>query len=153
MSSNKGTHREYSLNLPSRQDQIERVEELTDRVSKEMNFSEAERDKIAIAVTEAVNNAILHGNKLDPAKNVFIHISSNERSVTFSIRDQGSGFDPDSLPDPLDPQNLLKESGRGIFILKSLMDEVTFDFSDSGTEIVMVKYRNETDEQTSEQDD
>jgi len=135
MSSNKGTHREYSLNLPSRQDQIERVEELTDRVSKEMNFSEAERDKIAIAVTEAVNNAILHGNKLDPAKNVFIHITSN-----------------DTLPDPLDPQNLLKESGRGIFILKSLMDEVTFDFSDSGTEIVMVKYRNETDEQASGQD-
>ncbi len=141
MSSDKDTHREYSLDLPSRQDQVERVEKLADKISKEMKFPEPERDKIAIAVTEAVNNAILHGNKLDPSKKVSIQIRVNEKSITFIVRDQGSGFDPDSLPDPLDPQNLLKESGRGIFILKSLMDEVSFDFSDDGTQITMVKYK------------
>jgi serine/threonine-protein kinase RsbW len=94
---------------------------------------------MAIAVTEAVNNAIKHGNKADPKKKVRIHFELFDDSIVVKVADEGRGFDPDRLRDPLDPENILRESGRGIFILRALMDDVSFCFSDSGTEVTLVK--------------
>lgn len=131
--------KEYKLVLSSEIENVEKVEELTERITKRMNFPEDERDSIAIAVTEAVNNAIIHGNKQDPAKSVYLYISVKSKFLKFVIEDEGSGFNPDQVPDPLAPDNLLKESGRGIFILKSLMDEVQFEFSDKGTKLTLIK--------------
>lgn len=76
-----------------------------------------------------------------PKKNVYIEMLSIENGVQIIVRDEGSGFDPDAVPNPLAPENLLKESGRGIFILKSLMDQVEFDFSHGGTQVTMVKFK------------
>ncbi|MFQ5640858.1 MAG: ATP-binding protein [bacterium] len=129
------------MTIPSNLDNIEAVEKLAERAAEYMKFREAERDNLAIAVTEAVNNAILHGNKKNPDKKVWIKFTFEKSRLLVSIRDEGKGFNPDKLSDPLAPENLLKESGRGIFILSTLMDDVKFSFAKGGTEIKMVKER------------
>ena len=129
----------FELTIPSSLEQIEAVEELAENAADQMGFSEDERDSLAIAVTEAVNNAILHGNGQDASKKVRIKFLFQESQLTVRIKDEGVGFNPDQVSDPLAPENLLKESGRGIFILSSLMDDVRFEFHDDGTEIILVK--------------
>ncbi len=141
MKAKNSKSREYNLVVASRVESVEKVEELTDKITKSLKFNDRARDSIAIAVTEAVNNAIIHGNKLDPNKSVYVDIIASDERIQITVRDEGDGFNPDEVPNPLAPENLLKESGRGIFILKSLMDEVTFDFSKGGTEVTMVKYK------------
>ncbi|MDQ7054563.1 MAG: ATP-binding protein [candidate division KSB1 bacterium] len=86
--------REYNLVVASRIESVEKVEELTDKITKSMKFSEGARDSIAIAVTEAVNNAIIHGNKLDPNKSVYVDIVTSEEGIKIIVRDEGDGFNP-----------------------------------------------------------
>jgi serine/threonine-protein kinase RsbW len=115
------------LNFPSTQENLLIVEKLIDDVCNKYQVDEDYYGNILIAVTEAVNNAINHGNKLNPDKNVDVDCSMNEGSLVFKITDEGPGFDYDTLPDPTDPENLEKLSGRGVFLMKSLADEVSFD--------------------------
>lgn len=115
------------LNFPSTQENLLIVEKLIDDVCKEHQVNEDYYGNILIAVTEAVNNAINHGNKLNPDKKVDVDFSVNNGSLVFKIKDEGAGFDYDTLPDPTDPENLEKLSGRGVFLMKSLADEVSFD--------------------------
>lgn len=129
----------YEMEIPSIPEKIQEVERLAEKVAGELGFGQDEQDSLAIAVTEAVNNAIQHGNKGDRRKKVRVRFEISDNSVIVRVADQGAGFDPEALSDPLTPENLLKESGRGIFILRTLMDEVSFSFSDSGSEITMVK--------------
>ena len=100
-----------------------------------MNFSKDQQDNLSIAVTEAVGNAIVHGNKKDINKKVHILFKLKKDQVDVRVKDEGKGFDPDTLDNPLNPENIMKENGRGIFILKALVDDVSFDFSPSGTTI------------------
>lgn len=86
-----------------------------------------------IAVSEAIINAIVHGNKENPEKFVFVFLTCNDESLCIKIQDQGDGFDIKKLPDPTDQSNILKEHGRGIFIIKTLVDEFSIDASESGT--------------------
>ncbi len=125
--------------IPSSLERIEEVERMAEEAADRMRFNEEDKDSLAIAVTEAVNNAIIHGNKRDAAKKVVIRFVFQENGLLVSVKDEGEGFDPGQLSDPLAPENLLKESGRGIFILSSLMDDVTFHFEGGGTEIRMLK--------------
>jgi serine/threonine-protein kinase RsbW len=92
---------------------------------------------VMIAVTEAVNNAIIHGNKCDPDKEVFLRIEATKEKFKIVVRDNGSGFDPENLADPRKPENLLKEGGRGVFLIKELANDVKFNIDDSGTEMTM----------------
>jgi len=94
---------------------------------------------LAISITEIVNNAILHGNKNNPAKLVTIILKINGDDVEVRIKDQGKGFNPDKVPNPIDESNLLNQVGRGIFIVRSLMDSVDFQFTDDGTEVILRK--------------
>lgn len=128
-----GKSKEICVTIPSRLEELSRIEQLTEDVATKLSLSEDARDNLAIAVTEAVGNAIVHGNKKDPNKKVTIKFVLRDNFVHVSVTDQGEGFQPDELADPLDPANLMKESGRGIFILKSLMTDVCFDFSKGGT--------------------
>lgn len=137
----KAQSKRFSLVVPSQMEYIEKVEALAEKASTYAKFSEDEKDSLAIAVTEAVNNAMLHGNKKDPNKKVHVKITATNGSVRVVIRDEGDGFNPQKIDNPLEPQNLLKESGRGVFIVRSLMDEVSFDFSKGGTEVTLVKIR------------
>lgn len=94
---------------------------------------------IAISVSELVNNAILHGNRSAPDKDVTVRISRENSSVRISVADQGNGFDPEVIENPIEDDNLLKEVGRGIFIVRALMDSVDITATDHGTTIVITK--------------
>jgi serine/threonine-protein kinase RsbW len=118
---------------------IKKVEAKTERLAKRIGFSEDELDSLAISVTEIVANAIYHGNKRDHTKRVFIKFVSDARSLKIYIRDEGPGFNPAHVANPLAPENIFKESGRGIFIVKTLMDDVRFKFCKKGTEIILTK--------------
>lgn len=95
---------------------------------------------IMIAVTEAVNNAVNHGNKLNPDKIVKFIVRANNDKMYIKVTDQGEGFDPNNIADCTDPENLLKSSGRGVYIIKELMDEVDIDSSSKGTIMQMIYY-------------
>ena len=94
---------------------------------------------VLVAVTEAVNNAIVHGNSNDPSKPVLIDIQCSEGEIIAVIRDSGRGFDPDSIPDPRLPENLLREGGRGVFLIRHLADSVEFSRSNDGN-AVFIKF-------------
>jgi serine/threonine-protein kinase RsbW len=97
---------------------------------------------MSVAVRESVVNAIKHGNRQDAAKRVEIEFVLNARSFGVSVRDHGQGFRPDSVPDPLAPENLLKTDGRGIFFMRQFMDEVRYEFPPGGGTLVhMLKKR------------
>jgi len=127
-----------SLTIPSTLDQLEKVEKLSATVSRKMKLSTDQRDNLAIAVTEAVGNAIVHGNKENKNKTVDIVFKLSTNKIECSVSDKGKGFDVKSLSDPLDPENLMKESGRGVFILQALMDSVSYSFTPDGTTVTFV---------------
>ncbi|MGO9482725.1 MAG: ATP-binding protein [Candidatus Kryptoniota bacterium] len=102
-----------------------------------LNLSESDKHNLLVSASEAVNNAMVHGNKNDPAKKVLLDVDYRDKEVTLVVEDEGGGFNPKDLPDPLLPENLLKPSGRGIHIMKSLMDSVAFEFKRHGTRTIM----------------
>lgn len=130
---------DYQIVIPSLLQRLNEIEDLTERVAAEHHMSEDDRDNLAIAITETVNNAMIHGNKLDPKKNVIISFYFDTQTLRVYIRDQGVGFDPSHVGNPLDPENIMKESGRGIFILRSIMDGVDFIRLNDGTEVRITK--------------
>lgn len=94
--------------------------------------------RLLVAATEAVNNGILHGNKSDPNKHVLVTCVFSEKKLTFTVEDEGKGFKPEKIPNPLDEKNLLKTSGRGVFLMRSLMDEVKFHITPRGSKIDLI---------------
>ncbi len=129
---------EISVTIPSSLKELSKIERLAGEIARKMNLSEDQQDNFSIAVTEAVGNAITHGNKKNPKKKVRIVFRLGKDKIKVSVTDQGQGFDLNKITDPLDPKNLMKESGRGIFILKRLMDKVSFSFSPKGTTVNFV---------------
>jgi serine/threonine-protein kinase RsbW len=103
------------------------VEKLIDEVCETLKISEEHYGNILISMTEAVNNAIVHGNKLDPDKQVNVKVKTEDKSLHFTIEDEGPGFDYDNLPDPTAPENIEKPNGRGVFLMKNLADECSFE--------------------------
>jgi len=124
------------LTLPSRIENMSRVQKLIDTLSSQNKLSSEACGKISVAVLEAVNNAILHGNKLDYSKNVTIRISLDEECVSCVIKDEGEGFDFLCIPDPTLPENIEKTHGRGVFLMNHLADSV--HFSAEGRHVKMV---------------
>ena len=92
---------------------------------------------ILISATEAVNNAIIHGNRYDEKKKVIIRVVLKDHKMIIEVRDEGSGFEPEKLKDPRDPENLLKANGRGVFLIKTLMDDVEYLIDEKGTKLKM----------------
>ena len=127
----------YEMLIPSEPEQIQKVERKAEELARKAGFSEDEMDNLAIAVTEVVANAIFHGNKGDRSKKVYIKFILQGKEIQIHVRDEGKGFAPDELANPLAPENILKESGRGIFIVKTLMDNVRYQFTPEGTEVIL----------------
>ncbi len=121
------------LELESTIDSLKEVEKLVDQVCTDYKVNEDFYGNILIAVTEAVNNAIIHGNKQSPNKTFSVVFNPKEDQIIFSVSDQGEGFDFNSLPDPTDPENLEKPNGRGVFLMKNLADKI--EFEDSGRKV------------------
>lgn len=128
------------LELSSNYELTDLVQAVSDELSGMLGFSDDDGHWIGMAIREAVNNAIKHGNRQDPLKKVHVSFIYDVESLTVSVKDQGQGFDVTSVPDPLLPENLLKTSGRGVFYIRSFMDSVEFhDGAGAGTEVRMVK--------------
>ena len=124
-----------SLQIVSQPESINIVEKLIEDLREEHSIHEDCFGNILVAVTEAVNNAIQHGNQFDPSKKVNITYEVEGDNLMFSVQDEGPGFDYYNLPDPTAPENLEKPTGRGIFLMKHLADQVIF--SDNGKTVEM----------------
>lgn len=122
-----------SLSISSDFTEVNKVEKLIDNVCARLSVNEDYYGNVLIAVTEAVNNAIQHGNHSDKSLNVDLYVGDKETDFCFSVKDAGKGFDFDNLPDPTAPENIEKENGRGIFLMKSLAEGV--EFLDGGTNV------------------
>jgi len=128
------------VHFPSLDENIRIVESFIDNAKEKFKLDDDIYGNIMVAVTESVNNAIRHGNKNDKKKNVHLSLSLNDNLIRFRIKDEGIGFDYHNLPDPTAPENIDKPSGRGIFLMKHLSDEVTF--KNEGSEVELCFYIN-----------
>src|SRR5499427_71188 len=134
------TQNRVSYTLDSTLETVDSAERAAGQIATEAGFDEEEVMRISMAVREAAVNAVLHGNAYDPGKKVKLDFEQTSSDLVITIRDQGKGLDLSKIPDPLAPENLLKTSGRGIFLIRSFMDEVEIHRTQTGTEIKLIKH-------------
>lgn len=115
------------IGVPSNFDHLSNIEGLIDRICVTSGVSEDNYGNVLIAVTEAFNNAVVHGNSGDDSKKVHVSVAQNDEELCFVVKDQGVGFDYENVIDPTAPENIEKENGRGIYLMRHLADEVEFD--------------------------
>ena len=127
-----------SLDIPSLPENIRIVESFIDNAKERYSLNDDIYGNIMIAVTESVNNAIVHGNGSEKSKNVSLNLYFDESAIRFTVADQGEGFEYDNLPDPTAPENLDKPGGRGIFLMRHLCDEV--NYSEEGKQVELIFY-------------
>jgi serine/threonine-protein kinase RsbW len=126
--------------FPSIPDTVAEVDSFLDSRLRQAGFPDELLADVAVSVSEVVNNAVMHGNRHDPAKKVTVDLDIQTDRVAISVQDEGRGFDPDRLPDPVAKENLMREVGRGLFIVRAYMDEVHFEMIEGqGLRIRMVK--------------
>lgn len=131
-----------TLTIPSRLELLSVVDRVTDSISQGMEFSDEDRSAISLSVVEAGTNAIQHGHRADGSTPVDVRFELRPDNLTVLVHDRGPGFVPPAeTPDMTSPEHLLDHRGRGIFIMRSCMDEVNFDFSSGGTTVRLVKRR------------
>ena len=126
---------EETLVLESEMNSISQVEKLIDAQAQMLNIDDEVYGKYMLSVVECVNNAIVHGNKMDKNKKVTMHYHISNTKIEVTVSDEGDGFDPDSLPDPTAEENLERDCGRGIFLMRHLSDEL--EFANNGRTITM----------------
>ena len=124
------------LKIESVTNNLRVVEKAIDEVTAELGIAQDNYGKIMVSAMEAVNNAIVHGNKLNPSKYVSITISHKKNEVKIKVIDQGPGFDPNSIPDPTTPENIEMINGRGVFLMSHRADEIVF--TKKGNSVTMV---------------
>ncbi len=136
------SEKKIELNLPTRIESVEEAAQAAEKFATNNGFGEEVRFAIDMAVREAVANAVKHGNKLDETKRVEVTFENSEDGFEVTVRDFGSGFAVEEVPDPTNPENLLKANGRGILFMKTFMDEVEwFNHANGGMIVKMLKRR------------
>lgn len=133
------TAERIEISITSRFENIELVQVIAEHLCESAGVDDDGSHWIGMAVREGVANAIKHGNRLDAKKRVHTIFRLDDARLEISIEDEGSGFDPGQVSDPLNPQNLMKTSGRGIFYMKTFMDQVDYQFGQRGTILSMTK--------------
>jgi serine/threonine-protein kinase RsbW len=118
--------------------EISRIEKFLEELNTVAKLDDGAFYRLLVATTEAVNNAIVHGNGSDPKKKVCVNCDIVNSSIYVYVKDEGSGFNPDILPNPTEKDNLMRPSGRGVFLMRTLMDEVRFHFTEEGTVVEMI---------------
>jgi serine/threonine-protein kinase RsbW len=129
------------LDLSSRLEVLEEVQSALGRVTDAAGVDPDVAVNVGVAVRESVVNAIKHGNEMDEDKQVHVSLVVDDDALEIVVRDEGAGFDPDSVPDPFAEENLLKPDGRGMLMMKTFMDEVTFTFPVCGGTVVRMRKR------------
>lgn len=137
---NSATDRVHMV-LASTLASVDEAENAAELFAERHGFDEDTRGSIAMAVREAVVNAVLHGNAYSREKQVDVSLEMQQEDLLVRVSDQGQGLNPDILPDPLKPENILRGSGRGIFLIRAFMDEVNFRQLNPGTELTLIKHR------------
>ena len=127
---------EKEITIQSKLDNISHIEKLVDEISEQCRLSSDLYGKILIATIEAVNNSIVHGNKFDISKTVDVGVQISDNSIHIYVKDQGVGFNYEDVPDPTKPENLENVSGRGVFLMKNLADDIIFNDNGSHVELV-----------------
>jgi serine/threonine-protein kinase RsbW len=129
-----------SYTYDSTLESVNQAETLATHLATRAGFDEEDVSRISIAVREAAVNAVLHGNAYDINKKFTVSFENSGDKLAIRVVDEGPGLDPNTLPDPLAPENLLKQSGRGIFLIRAFMDEVRIRSLQPGTEVTMIKH-------------
>ena len=124
-----------NLELQSSYEALELLEGLLNELQVVLNFDDDFYARLMLSVSEAATNAIVHGNKLNPSKKVTIVVEANTHTLAFTIKDEGDGFNPDNIPNPLEEEHLLIPSGRGVFLIKEYADEL--EYQDEGRTLVI----------------
>lgn len=127
--------------LDSELESADEAETLVVDVARDMGFPEDELHKIGMAVRESIVNAVVHGNRYNRRKKVHLAVSTAADRLAVRVRDEGEGFDIASLPDPVADQNLLQQSGRGIFLIRAFVDEFSTRRLNPGTEVTLLKFK------------
>ena len=133
----KTEHLEFDL--PSTLDSVAEIERAVEAMAVRLGFDEDTASNIAMVTREAAINACKHGNGFASDKQVHVTLDCTTDTLTICISDQGDGLDPEHLPDPLDPTNLMRSSGRGVFLMRAIMDEVHFRQLQPGTQVTLIK--------------
>ncbi len=128
----------FYLEIESDPNNLITVEEFVNYFAIELGIKPEKMPGLLLSVTEATTNAIIHGNKSNKGKMVKIKVNVENKKLLISIKDEGLGFDPQNIPDPTEPENLLKDSGRGLYLMKVYMDEVKFNLTPEGMETILV---------------
>ena len=127
----------YYLEIESNPNNLILVEEFVNYFAVELGMDEERINGLLLAVTEATTNAIIHGNKSNSLKLVRIFVTIENSILTIKIKDEGHGFDPSKVPDPTNPENLLKDSGRGLYLMRVYMDSMDINVTPEGTETIL----------------
>ncbi len=125
----------HELKVPSERSALRIMEGLVHQLKDELNLTESQEINMIVALSEAVNNAIQHGNHNDPQKIITIACFLSEDKLIITVEDEGQGFDPTSVPDPTDPLHVTKTTGRGIFLMRHTADEV--EFVEGGRKVIL----------------
>lgn len=123
--------------IPSSRKNLHRFESLMNKANTVINLPVEQFRKFMIAATELFVNAVVHGNKENESKNIFVEVFVSESSIVLIVKDEGNGFEVHSLPNPTLGENIMKESGRGVFIIKSLVDEFDYKITGNGSEVMI----------------
>ena len=127
----------YHIEVESDPKNLITVEEFVNYFAKDLGLSDEQLSVLLLAVTEATTNAIIHANKCDLSKLVSIHAYIEDSKLIVKVKDEGEGFDPSTIPNPTEPENLLKDSGRGVFLMKVYMDKVEYNVTPDGMETIL----------------
>jgi len=128
----------YHLEIESNAKNLITVEEFVNYFAVDLNINPDKIPGLLLAITEASTNAIIHANKGDETKLVTIDVTKDDKQLTIRVKDQGKGFDPSKIPDPTETDNLLKDSGRGIYLMRVYMDDLKFNVTPEGCETILV---------------
>lgn len=131
------TEPKYYLEIESTPNNLITVEEFVNYFSVELGLDQEKINGLLLAITEATTNAIIHGNKNNQLKMVRIYVFVEGSDLIIKIKDEGKGFDPSIVLDPTDPENLLKDSGRGLYLMRVYMDGLTYNQTPEGTEAIL----------------
>jgi serine/threonine-protein kinase RsbW len=130
--------KKYSIEIESDPNNLITVEEFVNYFAKDLGVNDNKMNGLLLSVTEATTNAIIHGNKCDANKKVFINVLVEDDKIIIKVKDEGEGFNPENIPDPTEPQNLLKDSGRGVYLMRVYMDDLKYNATPEGMETILV---------------
>lgn len=128
----------YSIEIESNPNNLITVEEFVNYFAKDIGVNEEKMNGLMLSVTEATTNAIIHANKCDANKLVKISARIDNGKLIITVKDEGVGFDPARIPDPTEPDNLMKDSGRGVYLMRFYMDDLKYNVTPTGTETILI---------------